>query len=82
MKGIVLHGLHLKPTVLGHPYTIRALSDADWAFDINDKRSTYGATIYFGPNLISWLFRKQQVVARSSIEAKYKSLAQTTRELS
>jgi len=52
LKGIMLHGLHLKLVILGQPYTLRALCDVDWAFDIEDIRFTYGATIYFGPNLI------------------------------
>ena len=37
LKGIVLHGQHLKPAVLGLPYSIRALCDADWAFDVDDR---------------------------------------------
>ena len=82
MKGTVLHGLHLKPAASGQPYTLRALCDADWASDIDDRRSTSGAAIYFGSNLISWWSRKQQVVARSSTEAEYRSLAQTTAEIS
>lgn len=82
MEGTILHGLHLKPAVLGHPYTIKALCDTDWASDIDDRRSPSGAAIYFAPNLISWWSRKQQVVARSSTEAEYRSLAQTTAEIS
>ena len=82
LKGTALHGLHLKPAASGQPYTLRALCDADWASDIDDRRSTSGAAIYFGSNLISWWSRKQQVVARSSTEAEYRSLAQTTAEIS
>lgn len=82
LKGTVLYGLHLRPAALGQPYFIRALCDADWAFDIDDRRSTSGAAVYFGSNLISWWSGKQKVVARSSTEAEYKSLAQTTAEIS
>jgi len=67
---------------LGQPYPLRALCDADWASDIEDRRSTFGSTIHFGPNLISWRSQKQQVVARSSTKAEYQSLAQTTTKIS
>lgn len=82
LKGTMLHGLHLRPAALGKPYPLRALCDADWASDSEERRSTSGSAIYFGPNLISWWSRKKQVVARSSTEAEYQSLAQTTAELS
>lgn len=66
LKGMVLYGLHLRPATLGQPYSIRALCDVDWALDIDDRRSTSGATMLFGSNLISWWSCKQKVVARSN----------------
>ena len=55
---------------------ISAFSDSDWATDLDDRRSTSGYCTYFGRNLISWCVKKQNVVARSSIEAEYRSLVQ------
>ena len=79
MKKILIH---LRLAVLWQSYSLRALCDADCESDIDDRRPTSGAAICFGPNLISWWSRKQQVVARSGTEAEYRSLAQTTAEIS
>ncbi|GJW00925.1 gag/pol polyprotein [Tanacetum coccineum] len=66
----------------GNPDTsLDAFSDADWAGDSDDRRSTRGFAIYLGSNLISWTARKQRTVSRSFTEAEYKALADTVAEL-
>ena len=60
---------------------LNAFCNFDWAGCLNDRRSTTGFAIFLGDCLISWSTKKQSVVSRSSIDAKYKSLAITTTEV-
>jgi hypothetical protein len=45
-------------------------SDADWAGSF-DRKSTIGFYTFVGGNLVTWKNKKQNVVARSSVEAEY-----------
>lgn len=46
-------------------------SDADWAGNPHDCRSTTGYYTFITGNLVTWKNKKQHVVARSSVETKY-----------
>ncbi|XP_028084292.1 uncharacterized protein LOC114285439 [Camellia sinensis] len=78
LKGTISYGLHFT----AGPLLLTAYSDSDWAGNVLDRRSTTGFCVYLGPNLISWSSKKQPTVARSSSEAEYRALAQTSAELS
>ena len=55
-------------------------SDADWAGDMDDRHSTTGNLFLVSGGAVSWLSRKQPVVALSKTEAEYVSLSTTTQE--
>lgn len=60
---------------------LNGFCDSDWAGSRDDRKSTSGYCMYLGPCLISWSAKKQPVVARSSTEAEYRSMAFTVAEL-
>jgi histone deacetylase 1/2 len=78
IQGTINLGLKL---VKSNSLMVSAFSGADWAWCIDDRRSTGGFAVYLGENLISWTARKQATVSRSSTEAKYKSLSNATAEI-
>ena len=49
-------------------------SDADWAGDVDDRKSTSGYIFSVGGAPVSWKSRKQNCVALSTAEAEYISL--------
>ena len=78
LKGTFFHGLFYSAQ---SPLVLRAFSDADWAEDPTDHRSTTGYCFFLGSSLISWRSKKQTLVARSNTEAEYRALANTISEL-
>jgi hypothetical protein len=60
---------------------IMGFSDADWAGNACDRKSTTGYCTLVGGNLVSWKSKKQNVIARSSAEAEYRAMASTACEL-
>jgi len=60
---------------------LNGFSDSDWAGCPKTRKSLSGYIIYLGHSPIAWKSKKQNIVSRSSPEAKYKALASTTCEL-
>ena len=46
-------------------------SDADWAGNADDRKSTSGGYFYLRNNLLSWHSKKQNSISLSTAEAKY-----------
>lgn len=78
LKGTSHFGLLRQPASPDDKLSLRAYCDSDWASVPDDRRSTSGSFIFIGPNLVSWSSKMQPLVARSSAEAEYKSMAHTT----
>ena len=66
--------------VKNSPEAIIGYSDADWAGDMQDRRSTSGNVFLLGGGAITWSSRKQSSVALSTVEAEYMALSVATQE--
>ncbi|RVW20357.1 hypothetical protein VitviT2T_022833 [Vitis vinifera] len=60
---------------------VEGYTDADWAGNIMDRKSTSGYFTFVGGNLVTWRSKKQKVVALSSAEAKFRGMAKGLCEL-
>ena len=59
----------------GEGLTLEAYTDANYTGSMVDRRSTSGYCTFLGGNLVTWRSKKQNVVARSSAEAEFRSMA-------
>ncbi|XP_021615708.1 secreted RxLR effector protein 161-like [Manihot esculenta] len=46
-------------------------SDNEWAWSLDDSKSTFGFVFSFGSSAFAWSSKKQEVVAQSTAEAEY-----------
>jgi hypothetical protein len=75
IKFTVSFGLHLWHA---SSVVLPVFSDADWAGNPDDRRSTEGYVVFFGPNLIAWSAWKQATASQSSTEAEYNAAGNAT----
>lgn len=71
---------HLKLVLGGDISVVNALSDADWAEDRHERKSTTGYLFKLGMGIISWRSRKQKTISLSSTEAEYMAMSDSCRE--
>ncbi|GJT07932.1 putative RNA-directed DNA polymerase [Tanacetum coccineum] len=72
LKGTAGHRVLFKQN--GHIET-QLYTDADWAGDKGDRRSTLGYLTLVGGNLVMWRSKKQKAVALLSAEAEFRGIA-------
>ena len=77
LNGTINHGLLYKQ---GGPEHFVGYSDADWAGDLSDRKSTSGYVFILSGGPVSWSSRKQKCVALSTAEAEYVALSAAVQE--
>eukprot|EP00253_Pinus_taeda_P034837 PITA_34837 len=61
--------------------TLHAYTDADWAGSVDDRKSTSGGAFFMGSRLVSWLSKKQSLIALSTAEVEYVVVASCCTQL-
>ena len=77
LQGTKSHGICFKP---GDKVDFSGYSDADWAGDHSDRKSTLGYAFLLMIAPISWGSKKQSSVSLSTSEAEYIALSLTIQE--
>ncbi|KAJ9533036.1 hypothetical protein QJQ45_018125 [Haematococcus lacustris] len=75
VKGTAGHGL-----LLGESTALQGYCDADYAGDIDTRRSTTGYVFTMGGTAVSWSSRLQPTVAAATAEAEYMAAAAAVKE--
>uniref|UniRef100_A0A2N9FJ35 Integrase catalytic domain-containing protein n=1 Tax=Fagus sylvatica TaxID=28930 RepID=A0A2N9FJ35_FAGSY len=64
----------------GRDLRLRGYSDADWAGDLDERKSTSGYTFLLGGGAITWCNKKQSCVAHSTMESEYVACSAAVQE--
>ena len=80
IKGTLNYGIRFDKSS-DADFKLYGFSDADWAGDVNTRKSTSGYICRIGGATISWKSKRQSIVALSSTEAEYVALSSATQEI-
>ena len=82
LKGTVNHGLRyfVESDHSDNNTILIGYSDADWAGDIDSRRSTSGYVFQMSGCAVSWKSKRQNCVALSTAEAEYVALSSAVQE--
>lgn len=78
MKGTTEKGLFYSKQT---NQNLAVVYDADWAGNLDDRRSTSRGCFFLGNNLISWHNKRQNCVTLSTAEAEYIAMASCCSQL-
>jgi hypothetical protein len=83
LKGTSTLGLTFHGATPGtDPFTLGPVfADANWAGDLDDRKSTTGVLVKINGCAVAWRSQKQKSVATSSAEAEYMALGDATKEV-
>ena len=83
LKGTKQLALQYKSTgkTIDDPWNVSLYADADWATDVDDRRSRSGTMVFVNANLVCYRSKKQKSVTTSTCEAEYLSLSDGIKEL-
>ncbi|CAI5746908.1 unnamed protein product [Peronospora destructor] len=77
IQGTTTHGIKFQAA---KEEGLQGYSDADWAGDVETRRSTSSYAFMMTGGCISWRSKKQRTVALSSTEAEYMALTEAVQE--
>jgi hypothetical protein len=77
LKGTIDYGLCFS---FSEKVELVGFSDADWAGDLDSRKSTTGYVFTLSGGPVSWTSKRQNTVALSSTEAEYMAVTMTGRE--
>lgn len=81
LKGTTKSSLLYKGYDQNRSSRIEVFCDADWAGDLDDRKSTTGIVVKLNGCPIVWLSKKQSIVALSTAEAEYIAIAMAVQEV-
>ena len=68
LRGIEDYGLWYK---FGGNLDLKVFTDADWAGNIDDRKSTSGGAFFLGKRLVSWTSKKKNCISQSRAKVEY-----------
>jgi hypothetical protein len=79
LKGTLEYGITYQGKGI-HGIRLQGYSDADYAGNIDDRRSTSGQIFFLGGGPVSWASTKQRSVSTSTTEAEYIALCEACKQ--